>query len=65
MTHTARTKVAAILVVVFLAALSAAGLLSHTAAPGAGVTGQAPSGVHVTAAPAQTYPQTFEHDSND
>ena len=65
MTHTARTKIAAAVVVLFLAALSAAGLLSHTVAPGTGVTGQAASAVHVTPAPAQTGLPTFEHDSND
>ncbi|HZO79231.1 MAG TPA: hypothetical protein VFB39_14415 [Solirubrobacteraceae bacterium] len=65
MTHTARTKIAAAVVVLFLAALSAAGLLSHTLAPGAGVTGQAPSAVHATPAPAQTHPQSFQYESND
>lgn len=65
MTHTARVKIAAAIVVLFLAALSAAGLVSHTPAPGGGVTGQVPGGLHATPAPAQTYPQTFEHDSND
>ena len=65
MSHRARIKIAAAIVVLFLAALSAAGLMSHTPAPGAGVTGQAASAIHVTPAPAQIYPQTFEHDSND
>ena len=63
MTHTARIKIAAAVAVLFLAALSTAGLLSHTAAPGAGVTGQVPSALHAT--PAQIHPQAFEQDSND
>ncbi len=62
MTHTARTKIAAAVVVLFLAALSTAGVLSHTPAPR---TGQVPSVLHAAPAPAQTYPQSFEHDSND
>ena len=65
MTHTARTKVAAAVVVLFLAAVSTAGVLSHTRTPGAGITGQATSALHVTPAPAQTGLPTFEHDSND
>ena len=65
MTHRARIKIAGAVVVLFLAALSTAGVLSHTAAPGAGVSGQVPGGVHATPAPAQTYLPTFEHDSND
>lgn len=65
MTHRARIKIAAAVVVLFLAALSAAGVVSHSVTPGAGVTGQAASAIHVTPATAQTYPQTFEHDSND
>lgn len=62
MTQTTRTKVAAILVVVFLAAISTAGVLSHARTP---VTGHVPSALHATPAPAQIHPQTFEHDSND
>jgi hypothetical protein len=65
MTHTARTKIAAAVVMLFLAALSAAGLLSHTAAPGAGVTGQSPSALRATPGSIQINSQTFEHDSND
>ena len=65
MTNTARTKVAAAVVVLFLAALSAAGVLSHTVMAGAGATGQAASALHATPAPAQIHPLSFEHDSND
>lgn len=65
MTHTARTKVAAAVVVLFLAALSAAGVLSHTVTLGAGVTGRAASALHATPAPAQIHSLTIEHDSND
>ena len=65
MTHTARTKLAAAVVVLFLAALSAAGLLSHGVTPGAGVSAPAQTAVHATPAPAQTGLATFEHDSND
>jgi hypothetical protein len=65
MTHTARIKVAAAVVVLFLAALSTAGVLSHTAMPGAAVTGPVASALHPTPTPAQTGLSTFEHDSND
>ena len=65
MTHTARTKIAAAVVVLFLAALSAAGLLSHAVTPGAGVSAPAQTAAHATPAPAQTGLPTFEHDSND
>jgi hypothetical protein len=62
MTHTARIKIAAAIVVLFLAALSAAGLLARTPAPGGG---QLSGALHAAPAPAQIHPQTSEYDSND
>jgi hypothetical protein len=62
MTHTARIKIAAAVVVLFMAALSAAGLLAHTSAP---VTGQASSALQATPAPTQIHPLTFQYESND
>ncbi|MGN6170257.1 MAG: hypothetical protein ACTHQQ_19115 [Solirubrobacteraceae bacterium] len=62
MVELTRTKVAAILVVVFLAAISTAGVLSHTRTP---VTGHVATALPSTPALAQPGPATFEHESND
>ena len=65
MTDTARIKPAAAVVVLFLAAVSTAGVLSHTRTPGLAVTGHVPIALHAAPARAQIGASSFERDGND
>lgn len=60
MTHTARIKLAALIVLLFLATVSVAGVLSHHQPPAGPVTGQVPSAV-----PTPVPAQNFEQDNHD
>ena len=63
MTEKARLKVAALLVALFLAAISAAGVLTHGPSSTVAVSSQTPSAAHVH--PAQVGSHIGEPDSND